>query len=136
MTRFLITDKQSVSLIFDAIKYGKGGEIFIPKIPSCKIIDLIGYLKEKYNSNNKINLCGIRPGEKLHELMINSAESPRTFEFGRNFVILSEIEKYQKGFHDKTYLKKFKKAQMKEFSSKDNLLEGENLKRYLDKLDL
>ncbi len=135
MTRFLITPKQAAHLIFDAIKHGKGGEVFVPKIPSCRIIDLAEFLREKYNPKSKIKLTGIRPGEKLHELMINESESSRTIEIGRNLVILSEIEKYHKEEgrldRDETKLIEFK-----EFNSKENILDGEDLKRYFDLLDL
>lgn len=135
MTRFLITNKQAVNLIFDAVKYGQGGEVFIPKIPSCKITDLAEYLIKKYNSKSKIKIIGIRPGEKLHELMINKSEAYRGYKFGNLFVIFSEIGKYQEIKKSK-YLKNYKIIDFEEYSSKNNLLEGKDLKKYFDKIDL
>jgi len=135
MTRFLITPEQAVELVFKAIEYGDGGEVFIPRLPSFKIIDLIRYLKSKHNTDNKIKIIGLRPGEKLHELMINPSESPRAYEFKNGFVITSQIQKYQ----DKkcySYLKGTKKTDLEEYSSHEDLIEGEELTRYLDSLNL
>ncbi len=134
MTRFLITSKQAVYLIFNAIKYGVGGEIFVPKAPSFKIVDLIGYLKKKYSSNNKIKIIGLRPGEKMHELMINDVEAPRTYEFEGCLVVLSQIERYQKRIKQGFLKKTAKKIDFKGYNSKDTLLEGERLEEYLNKI--
>jgi len=139
MTRFLITHKQAVYLIFNALKYGKGGEVFVPKLFSFKIIDLAEYLKEKYNSESKIKFVGIRPGEKLHELMIDKPEVRRSYVLGDMFIILSEIEKYSKTKeykHKYKYVKKCKKVDFETYSSETALVEGEELKNYLDRLDL
>jgi UDP-N-acetylglucosamine 4,6-dehydratase/5-epimerase len=137
MTRFLITPRQAVDLIFKALEYGEGGEVFIPKIPAFKIIDLVNYLKGKYNSNSKIKVIGIRPGEKIDELMVNSTEVPRTYEFnnelGRGFVITSQIQKYKKKKYYQ-YLKKEKKVNFQEYNSKDEILQGEQLERYFNKI--
>jgi UDP-N-acetylglucosamine 4,6-dehydratase/5-epimerase len=95
MTRFIISHDQAVTLVFNALKYSLGGEIFIPKLPSFKIIDLIDILKDKNNvPNHPVEIIGIRPGEKIHELMINLSEIPRTYKFKDMFIILSFIEKY------------------------------------------
>src|SRR3989344_7143430 len=91
MTRFIISSEQAIELIFNALKYGIGGEIFVPKLPAFKIIDLIEILKEKHGANNEISLIGVRPGEKIHEIMINRGEVPRTFKFKDRFVITSCI---------------------------------------------
>lgn len=96
MTRFIIDHNQAVKLIFDAIKYSEGGEVFVPKLPAFKIVDLIEILKEKHNSELGVKNIGIRPGEKIHEYMINSSEVPRTFEFGNYLVITSQIQEYNK----------------------------------------
>jgi len=135
MTRFLITDKQAVNLVFRAIKFGIGGEVFIPKLPSFNMINLIEYLKERFNGENKIKMIGLRPGEKIHELMVNKTESPRTYEFENCLIISSQIEKYQKK-KKATYLKKARKINFEEYSSENNLLKGEKLKKYLDKVNL
>jgi UDP-N-acetylglucosamine 4,6-dehydratase/5-epimerase len=135
MTRFVITDKQAVDLILSAIRYGEGGEIFVPRAPSVTITDLISFLKEKYNSNVPVKLIGIRPGEKIHELMVNESETPRTYEFGESLIIISQIQKYkkQKYYH---YLKNGKKVNFKEYTSENSLLNGKELKNYLTKVGI
>ncbi|MAG73042.1 hypothetical protein CL620_01895 [archaeon] len=95
MTRFIISPQQAVELILDAIKYGIGGEVFVPKLPAFKIVDLIQILKGKHNANTGVKVIGIRPGEKIHELMINESEVPRTFSFRNRYVITSSIQQYQ-----------------------------------------
>ena len=67
MTRFSITLNDSVNFVLNCFKNMWGGEIFIPKIPSYKLVDLIKALL----SSNKIKIIGIRPGEKIHEEMIS-----------------------------------------------------------------
>jgi len=91
MTRFIICKEEAVELIFDALRYGTGGEIFIKRLPALKIIDLIDILKDKFNANNKIRLIGLRPGEKIHEVLINKSEMARTLEFNDRFIIRSSI---------------------------------------------
>lgn len=135
MTRFIITPNHAVELIFNAIKYGEGGEIFIPRLPAFKITDLINYLKEKNNSNNRIKLVGIRPGEKIHELMINSSEVSRTFEFQNMYVITSQIQKYLDRITYR-YLKNKKRIGFEEYSSNEAVLPYDKLKRYLDSVDI
>jgi UDP-N-acetylglucosamine 4,6-dehydratase len=53
MTRFIISPEQATKLIFDAIKYAAGGEIFVPRLPAFKVTDLIAILKEKHEANNE-----------------------------------------------------------------------------------
>jgi len=117
MTRFIISPKEAVKLIFDAIKYGVGGEIFVPKLPSFKITDLIEILKEKYHKNNKVKIIGIRPGEKIHELMINDSEIPRTYDFRNRYVIGSSIQGFQK-------------TKKPEYVNKGKLLSKKNVQEY------
>jgi UDP-N-acetylglucosamine 4,6-dehydratase len=131
MTRFLITSKQAVELVFTAIKFGIGGEVFVPKLPSFKILDLAIKLREIYGSTSRIKIIGIRPGEKLHELMVNKTEAPRTYEFHNSFVITSQIEGYLNKKYN--YLKGAKKINFEEFSSEDRLLENKELEEYLKK---
>jgi FlaA1/EpsC-like NDP-sugar epimerase len=62
MTRFIISPKQAVELIFKALKYAVGGEIFVPKLPAFQLLDLVEILKEKFKSDTKTKLIGLRPG--------------------------------------------------------------------------
>ena len=68
----------------------QGGEIFVPKIPSVKIMDLAS----AYAPNIPIEIIGIRPGEKIHEVMCPADDSHRTLEFSEHFVIIPTIKFY------------------------------------------
>ncbi len=91
MTRFMITKDEAVALIFDALRYGIGGEIFVTRMPAHKVTDLIEILKEAFHGNNTIKLIGLRPGEKLHEALISQAEMARTYEFAGRFIIRPSV---------------------------------------------
>jgi len=82
--------------------------------------------------SNKIKIVGIRPGEKIHELMVNEEEAKRTFEFKNNLIITSQIEKYQEEKYE--YLENSKKVDFKEYSSKNSIIEGEELNNYIEKI--
>ena len=92
MTRFWITLDQGVDFVLNSLKVMKGREIFVPKIPSVKIIDLAKAIGPKL----KIKLTGIRPGEKLHEVMCPSQSSHLTLEFKKFFIIFPDIETLNK----------------------------------------
>ncbi len=138
MTRFIISPEEAVELVFNAIEHGIGGEVFVPKLPAFKITDLIEILKEKYKKDSKTKLIGLRPGEKIHELMINFSEVPRTYDFGELYVIGSCIEKY-KGKKVPEYIKKGKvvtENDMKEYSSGDALVSKKEVEKIFKKLKL
>lgn len=84
MTRFTITLEEGVEFVINCLGKMWGGELFVPKIPSYKILDV---LKAFAPSAKKVNI-GIRPGEKIHEEMITSSDSFNTIEFKDYFVIL------------------------------------------------
>lgn len=137
MTRFIISPDEAVKLIFDALKYSVGGEVFIPRLPAFKITDLIDILKEKHNSKAEIKNIGLRPGEKIHELMINSSEISRTFEFENRYIIKSEIEKYHSFQNKAEYLdNKLDPNLMKEYSSEDNVISKTEIKIKFKELGL
>ena len=82
MTRFWMTLDESVKFVLDSLKLMIGGEIFIPKIPSIKITDLA----KAMGSNKKIRIIGLRPGEKLTEVLCSADESHLLVEFKKYFV--------------------------------------------------
>ena len=94
MTRFSITLEESVEFVFLCLKNMRGSEIFIPKIPSYHLIDLV----YAFSDNPKINLIGIRPGEKIHEEMISLFDSPNTIDCKNFFIIYpsQEIKNFRK----------------------------------------
>ncbi|GGB10454.1 UDP-N-acetylglucosamine 4,6-dehydratase (inverting) [Agarivorans gilvus] len=95
MTRFWITLQQGVDFVLKNFTRMHGGEIFIPKIPSVRIVDLA----KAYAPELPIKIVGIRPGEKLHEIMCPSDDSHLTLEFEDHFVICPSI-KFFNGEHD------------------------------------
>ena len=126
MTRFSITLQKGVDMVLWSIKNSKGGEIFVPKIPSYRILDLAKSICPK----NKIKIIGIRPGEKLHEELITKSDSELTVDLGNYYAILPNTETY------KNYLKnsKIKKIQKNfSYNSKDNnkYLSVEDLRKFL-----
>jgi UDP-N-acetylglucosamine 4,6-dehydratase (inverting) len=90
MTRFNITLEDGVKLVNYALLNMWGGEIFVPKIPSYRILDVA----KAVAPDCKINLIGIRPGEKIHEEMITETDAPNTIEFDNYFVILPSFTPY------------------------------------------
>lgn len=84
MTRFWLTIGEAVDFVLASLERMQGGEIFVPKIPSFKIVDVAKIV----SPNVPINIIGIRPGEKLHEVMITEDDSSYTFEFEKYFAIL------------------------------------------------
>jgi UDP-N-acetylglucosamine 4,6-dehydratase/5-epimerase len=87
MTRFWITLQQGVDFVLNCMERMEGGEIFVPKIPSVRIVDLASAMAPHL----PIKIIGIRPGEKLHEIMCPSDDSHLTVEFESYFVIIPSI---------------------------------------------
>jgi UDP-N-acetylglucosamine 4,6-dehydratase len=83
MTRFWITLQQGVDFVIDCIQRMQGGEIFVPKIPSMNIMDLAAVVAPEC----KTEIVGIRPGEKLHEVMVPEDDARTTVELDDRFVI-------------------------------------------------
>jgi UDP-N-acetylglucosamine 4,6-dehydratase len=83
MTRFWITLDQGVQFVLQSLTSMNGGEIFIPKIPSMKITDLATAIAP----NCTTNIVGIRPGEKLHEMLLSEDEARNAFDIGDRYVI-------------------------------------------------
>jgi len=92
MTRFTITLEQGVNFVIECLKKMWGGELFIPKIPSYRILDVVSTISPKA----KINYTGLRPGEKMHEEMITAADSFNTIEFDKYYVILPSSHDFLK----------------------------------------
>jgi UDP-N-acetylglucosamine 4,6-dehydratase len=87
MTRFWITLEQGVQFVMDSLDRMHGGELFVPKIPSMKMTDLARAI----GPDCEIDVIGIRPGEKLHEVMISEDDARNTLEFDDHYVIQPEF---------------------------------------------
>ncbi|MBI4555989.1 MAG: UDP-N-acetylglucosamine 4,6-dehydratase (inverting) [Candidatus Hydrogenedentes bacterium] len=83
MTRFWLTLQQGVRFVIRCLEEMQGGEVFVPKIPSMRVTDLANAMAP----DCKINVIGIRPGEKLHETLVSRDESCHTLEFEDHYVI-------------------------------------------------
>ncbi len=83
MTRFWLSLDQGVRFVIHCIEQMEGGEVFVPKIPSTKVVDLAKAIAP----NAEINIIGIRPGEKLHEMLISEDEARHTIELDTMFVV-------------------------------------------------
>jgi UDP-N-acetylglucosamine 4,6-dehydratase len=93
MTRFWITLDEGVEFVVQNFQRMQGGEIFVPKIPSIQILDLV----ESISGNRDYEIVGIRPGEKLHEVMVPQEMAHHSLEFDDHYVITPAIK-----FFDKT----------------------------------
>ena len=85
MTRFWLTIEEGVQFVLDSLERMQGGEIFVPKIPSFKVIDVAKVVAP----DTPTKIIGIRPGEKLHEVMITEDDSNFTVEFEKYYAILA-----------------------------------------------
>jgi len=94
MTRFWITLDQGVQFVLDSLDRMYGGEIFIPKIPSMKVVDLAKAIAPEC----EVDIIGIRPGEKLHEAMIMEDDARHTVEFDNYYVIQPEFPWWSKQY--------------------------------------
>ncbi|WP_205758513.1 UDP-N-acetylglucosamine 4,6-dehydratase (inverting) [Lysinibacillus sp. SGAir0095] len=125
MTRFWITLDQGVQFVIENLERMHGGEIFVPKIPSMKVVDLA----KAIGPDCRIEFIGIRPGEKLHEAMIMEDDARHTVEFDSYYVIQPEFPYWTPKFAEggKTLEEGFEYT-----SDKNNTwLTMEELKRYL-----
>jgi UDP-N-acetylglucosamine 4,6-dehydratase len=88
MTRFNISLEEGVKMVLHAIESSRGGEIYVPKIPSYRILDVA----QAISPNAKTQIVGIRPGEKLHEEMITEMDSMNTYEHDKHYVIAPNFD--------------------------------------------
>ncbi|WP_421874966.1 UDP-N-acetylglucosamine 4,6-dehydratase (inverting) [Marinoscillum sp.] len=98
MTRFNISLQGGVSMVMHALEHAWGGELFVPKIPSYKILDVA----EAIGPNCEKPVVGIRPGEKVHEEMITASDSFYTYDLGKYYAILPATHKWSLDEYVKT----------------------------------
>jgi len=122
MTRFLLSLDRAVDTVFEAVKSSGRGETFVPKVASAKITDVAAVLMG--DKDLPIEYTGIRPGEKVHEIMVSEEECFRTVERGDYYVILPVLPELRGEASDEQALEN-------EYSSKDNNLSVEGLRELL-----
>ncbi len=96
MTRFWITLEQGVNFVLNSLKHMVGGEIFVPKIPSMNIMDLARAVAPECTIEN----VGIRPGEKLHEVMIAFDDARHTVELEDHYIIKPSFWFFDRRFQE------------------------------------
>lgn len=128
MTRFLLSLEDAVDTILAAIKDGARGETFIPIVPAAKIVDVA----EVLIADQKIDIMvtGIRPGEKIHEILVSQEEAYRTVKKGNYYAIKPMLTE----LHDD--LTPIKPALETDYGSKDDLMTKKELRVLLEKNDL
>lgn len=90
MTRFWISIEQAVKFVMDSLEIMQGGELYVPRIPSMRIVDLASAVAP----NAPLVEVGMRPGEKLHEEMISADDSRRTFLMGERYVVTPVVAEW------------------------------------------
>lgn len=88
MTRFWITLEQAVAFVLRAVQLMQGGEVFVPKVPSMKVVDVA----KTVAPSARVEIIGVRPGEKLHEVLITNDESRHCYDFAEGYLIASELK--------------------------------------------
>lgn len=99
MTRFNITLDEGVDMVLFALNDAWGGELFVPKIPSYRILDMVKAVAPEA----KIEMVGVRPGEKIHEEMITETDSYYTFDCGKYYVIKPAVHNWDEASWQKSF---------------------------------
>jgi len=129
MTRFFLTLQDAITLLFKASIESVGGEIFVMTMPTCKIVELAEVLIEASGKKDvRIEETGIRPGEKIHEILMSDYESATTVVFDEQYlVILPTID--IPGLKD--HYHRFPLVEFSSFSSSQNLMDKSKIKELL-----
>jgi UDP-N-acetylglucosamine 4,6-dehydratase len=126
MTRFWLSLEQGVRFVIDSIEQMEGGEVFVPKIPSTKVVDLARAIAPKA----EINIIGIRPGEKLHEMLISEDEARHTIELDKMYVV-QPAEATWFGYSWKDKGKELKEGFSYSSDNNTEWLDVEGIKKYI-----
>ena len=124
MTRFLLTLDQAVDTVFEAMQFAEAGETYIPKIKAALIADVVSALVGK--KKIEVKETGVRPGEKLHEVLVSQEESLRTISRGDYFAIKSILPEVSKPVSPESF-------EFDELSSEHFLMTSKEVQTFLDK---
>ena len=127
MTRFLLSLNEAVDLIFTALKSANPGETYIPRVPSARMVDVAAALIG--DRPIKTQTTGIRPGEKLHEILVSEEEGQRTISRDDNYVIASILPELRPHDLKGPFLQR-------EYSSADDLMPPKQVKKLLQERGL
>jgi len=123
MTRFLLSLDDAVNVIFAAVREARRGETYIPRVPSARVRDLARVLVG--DRRIRIEVVGIRPGEKVHEILVSEEECHRTIARGKHYVIQSILPEVRGDRTEPAALKT-------EYSSADGVMPAEELGAFLE----
>ena len=124
MTRFLLTLDQAVDTVFEAMQFAEAGETYIPKIKAALIVDIVNALVGK--KKIEVKETGVRPGEKLHEVLVSQEEALRTLSRGEYFAIKSILPEVSKPVSPESF-------EFDELSSEHFLMTSKEVQTFLDK---
>lgn len=132
MTRFWMTLEDAVNLVIKALEESKGGETYVYKNPSYKVLDIANAL----NPDGDIEIVGIREGEKIHEVMITSDDSRLTYDYGDHYIIYPNYIWWTKENYFKPEGKLIEEGWEYNSGTNTHWLSIEDLKEKINKLDL
>jgi UDP-N-acetylglucosamine 4,6-dehydratase len=132
MTRFWITLDQGIELVLEALRDSVGGEMFVPKIPSMRILDIIRALSDTCSCK----VIGIRPGEKINETLIHEDEGRNTIDRGDHFIILPQFEFEIKNFEKYRNAPRVPEGFVYKSNDNDRWLSSEELKKMIKTIEI
>ncbi|WP_042357340.1 polysaccharide biosynthesis protein [Bacillus rubiinfantis] len=129
MTRFFLTIEDAIKLVFKATVESVGGEIFVMKMPACRIVDLAAVLIEDSGKQNiEMEVLGVRPGEKIHEILLSEYESATTIAYDNQYYVilpLIHIDGIKEAYAN------FKPANLYNYNSSKELMSKAEIKQML-----
>lgn len=130
MTRFFLTLEQAICLLFKAAEDSIGGEIFVMNMPACYITDLVIVLLNNYDTHGgtRAKQIGMRPGEKLDEILISKNDAELTYWYDTNYFVTLPANANQELLNKYSEYDKFKNG---EFTSKSKLMNKDEIKEML-----
>ncbi|MFA1820908.1 polysaccharide biosynthesis protein [Virgibacillus oceani] len=134
MTRFFLTVSQAIDLLLYASKQAIGGETFVMKMKACRIVDLIDVLEKHFAAKAiAIDEVGIRPGEKLHEVLVSNAESRSTYQFDENYYVILPDDASQ---DVKNNYENLPQVTFQQYQSNDELMSSAEIEKILIKANV
>ncbi|MFD2210360.1 polysaccharide biosynthesis protein [Virgibacillus halophilus] len=131
MTRFFLTVSQAIDLLIHASEQAIGGETFVMKMKACRIVDLIGVMEKHFATRDiVINEVGIRPGEKLHEVLVSNAESRNTYKYDDNYYVILPDNASE---NVKKQYEKLPRVSFNRYQSNDELMSSVEIEQILKK---
>ncbi|MEK9155706.1 MAG: polysaccharide biosynthesis protein [Patescibacteria group bacterium] len=115
MTRYLMSTKEAIGLVFEAVQNAVGGEIFVMRMPATKVENIANVMTSIFgNKKTKRRIIGVRPGEKFHEVLVSKNESPQTRVFSDKYYVI--LPQYNRPGLEKKY-SSLKPIEFEEFNS-------------------